>query len=607
MATNSIRRQVKNIVHNYTEAEVKVREATSNDPWGPSTSLMAEVSQMTYNGLAFPEVMMMIWRRLNDSGKNWRHVYKALTLLDYLLKNGSNKVVQECNENLISIQTLKDFQFLDKDGKDQGINVREKAKQIVALVKDEEKLKQERIQAQNTRRRMSKSPMAISNEKTVYSQGSSPAKVSSDLEQARPQSTGEEELQLQLALAMSKEEAEKKPVPSAPDEDELQLQAALSKSKEEYEKEMRVGQGDISLINQALVDYAASGEQDAQNTGKKNESHFSELFDLFGPTPTTQPTYSNIWGGQDVGFAPPTRSASHGSLSSPWGSVNQYANISSSLPWDSTPHITQLKEDNQSQSIIFGGETSPTWNEQSAVSTEKTSDPWANTTDGLFDANFDLLATPLTTSADAQPTSVRKPGSPLELDFGDFDPSTKPSIDALDLTGLEKSVPESKSKPRCLTPELFLEPAARSLVNLESLVSPPGSAPKNKNPFLSGLSAPSPNNPFQLGDQKPSLNQMRATSPVPPMGGTPLISTRTVSPVPPMSMGTGLNTLQAFPPMPGFPMPSTMPLLMPPTMGLQPPMNFSQMAPMIQLSQPFVPLSTSPSNVSSQAVNNPFL
>lgn len=42
----------------------------------------------------------------------------------------------------------------------------------------------------------------------VTASSSSP-RFASDLEQARPQTTGEEELQLQLALAMSREEAEK--------------------------------------------------------------------------------------------------------------------------------------------------------------------------------------------------------------------------------------------------------------------------------------------------------------------------------------------------------------------------------------------------------------
>lgn len=141
---STIRRQMKNMVNNYSDAEKKVREATSNDPWGPSSSLMSEVADLTYNVVAFSEIMNMIWKRLNDHGKNWRHVYKALTLLDYLIKTGSERVALQCKENIFAIQTLKDFQYVDRDGKDQGINVREKSKQLVVLLKDEERLKAER-------------------------------------------------------------------------------------------------------------------------------------------------------------------------------------------------------------------------------------------------------------------------------------------------------------------------------------------------------------------------------------------------------------------------------------------------------------------------------
>lgn len=73
--------------------QIKVREATSNDPWGPSSTLMSEVADLTYNVVAFTEIMQMIWKRLNDHGRNWRHVYKALVLLEYLIKTGSEKVI----------------------------------------------------------------------------------------------------------------------------------------------------------------------------------------------------------------------------------------------------------------------------------------------------------------------------------------------------------------------------------------------------------------------------------------------------------------------------------------------------------------------------------
>lgn len=70
------------MVMNYTEAESKVREATNEDPWGPTGPQMSEIAHMTYQYDAFPEVMSMLWKRmLHDNKGAWRRVYKARTLL----------------------------------------------------------------------------------------------------------------------------------------------------------------------------------------------------------------------------------------------------------------------------------------------------------------------------------------------------------------------------------------------------------------------------------------------------------------------------------------------------------------------------------------------
>jgi len=203
MAVNisGIRRNIKNVAHNYTDAQVKVREATSNDPWGPSSTMMSEIADLTYNMVAFTEIMQMVWKRLNDHGKNWRHVYKALVLLEYLIKTGSEKVAQQCKENIYAIQTLKDFQYLD-DNKDQGINVREKAKALVALLKDDERLRNERVRALKAKERFAQSAAGIGSD-TVYNATrerydvstartrASPVECNnSELEAARPQTAG---------------------------------------------------------------------------------------------------------------------------------------------------------------------------------------------------------------------------------------------------------------------------------------------------------------------------------------------------------------------------------------------------------------------------------
>ena len=50
------------------------------------------------------------------------HTHQSLIVLEYLIKSSLERVAQQCKENLFSIQTLKDFQYVDKDGKDQGAN-----------------------------------------------------------------------------------------------------------------------------------------------------------------------------------------------------------------------------------------------------------------------------------------------------------------------------------------------------------------------------------------------------------------------------------------------------------------------------------------------------
>lgn len=233
---NGLKRNAKNIVKKYSDAQIKVREATSNDPWGPSSTIMAEIADLTNNVVAFSEIMQMIWKRLNDHGKNWRHVYKALVVLEYLIKTGTEKVAQQCKENIFAIETLKDFQYME-DNKDHGMNIREKSKKLVDLLRDPEKLKAERARAIKAKSRLAES-MSSGGNISASSTTSSTANTSSssavvqlphELDSARPQTASEEENQLKLALALSQEEAEQQE--KTRKNDELRLKLALDVSK----------------------------------------------------------------------------------------------------------------------------------------------------------------------------------------------------------------------------------------------------------------------------------------------------------------------------------------------------------------------------------------
>ncbi|MEE6483252.1 hypothetical protein FKM82_013479 [Ascaphus truei] len=646
MSTSSLRRQMKNIVHNYSEAEIKVREATSNDPWGPSSSLMSEIADLTYNVVAFSEIMSMIWKRLNDHGKNWRHVYKAMTLMEYLIKTGSERVAQQCKENIYAIQTLKDFQYVDRDGKDQGVNVREKAKQLVSLLKDDERLKEERTHALKTKEKLAQTSTSSSASSTV-----NPAPP--EAEQAWPQSSGEEELQLQLALAMSKEEAEQPPpVP----EEEMQLQLALNLSKEEHDKEERIRRGDDLRLQMAIE------ESRKEAPSKQEESSLMDLADVFSspalpssdpwgasaapptdpwsgavPAPTLQAT-SDPWGGPPVatgassdpwgtgvqptpapsdpwGGTPAVSSVDAKSVSDPWnpGGATAAGGATSNDPWSSSPSVappTKQPTDPWAPAVSFsdpwGG--SPSRPSTNGTTASSTFDEFVNPADKDEFSDFDNLRTALPQSGSSTGELDLLAGEvPMSRSLGSRSP------DAFDMAMMSGSLSESY-KPTRKTPESFLGPNA-ALVDLDSLISKPTiQNTKTSNPFLvTGATSTTTTNPFQPNQQSSlTLNQLRSSpvmslgQPVTPAGPTPaaipfssvspMVSVSPLAPGIPLANMSPMLGMQPIGGVTGIPGAAVAPGL--PAMGLP-----SMMPPQQLVTQPLVP------NLSAQALTstNPFL
>ncbi|KAF7243088.1 Epsin-2 [Varanus komodoensis] len=545
----SIRRQMKNIVNNYSEAEIKVREATSNDPWGPSSSLMTEIADLTYNVVAFSEIMSMIWKRLNDHGKNWRHVYKALTLLDYLIKTGSERVAQQCKENIFAIQTLKDFQYIDRDGKDQGINVREKSKQLVSLLKDDDRLKAERAQALKTKERMAQVATGVGSNQITFGRGSSqpnlstsyseqeygksggsPAsyhgstspRVSSELEQARPQTSGEEELQLQLALAMSREVAQQEE--RLRRGDDLRLQMALEESRRDTVKIPKKKEQHPTLLD--LMDAlpaAAPASQKAEPWGPPGAANQA---DPWGGPAASSPT-ADPW--QSFG-AKPAASVD------PWGAPAASA-AAQPLPKNTDPWAPPQPPSAVAKAAVDPWGSVPAGKPISA-SGSKSFDLFSNLNGTIKDdfSEFDSLRT----------SKKEDSGSTLSAqNSGTTSPDLFESLPAGSASG-KQSVSRK-------TPESFLGPNA-ALVNLDSLVSKPPQPAPSLNPFLTQgtavASAAAPVNPFQVNQPQPlTLNQMRSS---PVLGGSASFGTGPAVAVEPLALPSVAPAAVAVAPVPAL-------------------------------------------------------
>ncbi|KXS11115.1 ENTH-domain-containing protein, partial [Gonapodya prolifera JEL478] len=129
------------------------KDATNNEAWGASSTLMLEICEGTMRGSpdAFNEIMDNIYKRFSEPREKWRCIYKALTLLEYLVKNGSERCVDNARDHIYAIKVLKEFQFVDDKAKDQGLNVRNRAREIVDLLGDTERIKFERKKARENR------------------------------------------------------------------------------------------------------------------------------------------------------------------------------------------------------------------------------------------------------------------------------------------------------------------------------------------------------------------------------------------------------------------------------------------------------------------------
>lgn len=511
VSISGLRRNIKNVAHNYTDAQVKVREATSNDPWGPSSTQMSEIADLTYNMVAFSEIMQMIWKRLNDHGKNWRHVYKALVLLEYLIKTGSEKVAQQCKENIFAIQTLKDFQFVEEN-KDQGLNVREKAKAMVALLKDDERLKNERVRALKAKERFAQSTAGIGSD-TAFTTGGPPDQeqgsplaspgeeaLKPDIELARPQTQGEEELQLQLALAMSREEADAEATKEK--SDDMRLTLAIQKSKEDKDKEAKE---------------------------KEKPSAINDLLDIgFGPNPPQRTAASlDPWsplgeaGGAEGGSDPWGGIISQNNIPDPWGGIGAVG-----VPPSRASPINVGAFHSPPQQQQQGGSDDP-WGSGGG---DGAGDPWAAPSQDLsVSPNPSKMAsadpfspgpgsergpTDLMTAFGAQPSGGTNGGtSPQQANPWDLS-GLDPMVGGIDLLGNNMSTTNTGAKPKKTVESLLGEHS--NLVNLDNLVQPKATGTTGsvaKNPF-----ADQPN-PFQAAAApKPTINQLR-TGGQPPVGG----------------------------------------------------------------------------------------
>uniref|UniRef100_A0A914WQC6 Epsin-2 n=1 Tax=Plectus sambesii TaxID=2011161 RepID=A0A914WQC6_9BILA len=327
------------------------------------------------------------------------------------------------------------------------------------------------------RKRFAQNNQSISSDGLNHRMPKSDTYADPELEEVRPSSIGEEELQLQIALAMSREESQREE--ELRKGDDIRLQMALSESR----KADSIHSNDSHLG-------AVGGAPPPQSSG----SAIDDLLSLNLGASSNSPAYNTA-----------TASAS------PWGAG---AGAPAPDPWMTNGASAHPPAD----------PWAPTMSTSAAPSIRPTNDPWA---------------TPVLPKTNGSPVkAVNDPWAPFDSDsprLGEFDglngmnngqhkASMNLSDSVFDTNGLSSSLPledsARKQRSNVKTPETFLGENS-ALVNLDNLMGPSNSlgAAKASNPFLSSTQ---PTNPFEAQQRpSPTLNQMRAQGINQPSTSTP--------------------------------------------------------------------------------------
>jgi epsin len=101
--------------------------------------------------LLVPVITKIMWENMeNQRPAAWRVVFKGLSLLEHLVKNGSERCVDDARNHSHTLRSLHQFNYYEGTI-DRGLGVREKSKQIVEILGDDERIREERIKAKKLR------------------------------------------------------------------------------------------------------------------------------------------------------------------------------------------------------------------------------------------------------------------------------------------------------------------------------------------------------------------------------------------------------------------------------------------------------------------------
>eukprot|EP00890_Picochlorum_soloecismus_P005760 jgi/Picsp_1/6185/NSC_03539-R1_arf-gap domain 5 len=127
----------------YSRIERKTRAATRNKPWGPHGGQLVELAQLSFDPGNCAAIFAVLERRFEYPPHKWRNVYKALSVLEFLVQRGSDDAVNRAKSDYMraTLERLEGFSYVTPDSRDVGSNVGHRARAIRMLLNDMNQLK----------------------------------------------------------------------------------------------------------------------------------------------------------------------------------------------------------------------------------------------------------------------------------------------------------------------------------------------------------------------------------------------------------------------------------------------------------------------------------
>jgi epsin len=134
-----------------TDVEARVYEVLSHKNWGAASSIMNQIATDTWDYEKFALITRIMWENVEiQRPAAWRVIFKGLTLCEHLVKNGSERCVDDARNHGHVLRKLQQFNYYEGTI-DRGLGVREKSKQLVDILSDNERIREERQKAKKLR------------------------------------------------------------------------------------------------------------------------------------------------------------------------------------------------------------------------------------------------------------------------------------------------------------------------------------------------------------------------------------------------------------------------------------------------------------------------